>query len=152
MKTPNIEKRVRENNLGLRGWIYGGSYRIERYLFTLHRITGLGILVYLFLHIGVTWFKNDQAIWTMLMEFVEHPLIRTGEFFVYFGVIFHAINGIRLIIGEFGCLLGKPTLPIYPYPLAMLRQRPILVALMAITAVVVLYGAADLFRDLFICS
>jgi len=152
MKTPNIERKVRGNNLGLRGWIYGGSYRIERYLFTLHRLTGLGILLYLLIHIGITWFKNDPAVWTTLMQFLEHPFFRVGEYCVFFGVSFHAMNGIRLIIGEFGYLLGKPTLPIYPYPLAMLRQRPILVALMLLTAVVTLYGGFDLFRDLFIHS
>ncbi len=152
MKSPNIEKKVCENKLGLRGWVYAGSYRIERYLYTLHRVTGLGVLVYLLLHIAVTWFKNDPGIWTTLMEIVKHPLIRLGEYCVFFGVAFHAINGIRLIIGEFGYLLGKPVLPVYPYPLAMLRQRPMLVALMLITAVVVLYGAFDVFRDLFIHS
>jgi succinate dehydrogenase / fumarate reductase cytochrome b subunit len=152
MKSPKVDRKLYSNKLGLLGWVYGGSYRTERYLYTLHRVTGLGILVYLLMHIAVTWFKNDPVMWTRLMQIVEHPLLRMGEYCVFFGVFFHALNGIRLIIGEFGLMLGKPVLPVYPYPLALLRQRPLMVALMAVTAVVVLYGAFDVFRDLFMHS
>ena len=37
--------------IGIRGWVYAGRYGLERYAYTLHRITGLGLLLYFILHI-----------------------------------------------------------------------------------------------------
>lgn len=145
MKTPDIKVNTIPNRMGIFGWLYGGKYGIERYLFTLHRVTGLGILVYLMMHIGVTWFKNDPVIWNKLMSILENPMIRLGEFCVFFGVIFHAMNGIRLIICEFGFKLGKPERPVYPYTNAMSRQRPFMIGLMILTAIIIIYGAAEMF-------
>jgi succinate dehydrogenase / fumarate reductase, cytochrome b subunit len=145
MKTPETERKGLPNNLGITGWVYAGSYRLERYLYTLHRVTGLGVLVYLLMHIGVTWFKNDPVMWTFIMGFLEHPFFKVGEYMVYFGVVFHGLNGIRLIIGEFGYMLGSPRLPVYPYPLALLRQRPLLAVLMVITGIIVILGAVNIF-------
>jgi succinate dehydrogenase / fumarate reductase, cytochrome b subunit len=144
MKTPHTEKKLYDNLLGVKGWLYGGPYGLERYLYTLHRVTGLGVLVYLIMHIGVTWFKNDPDRWVECMAVLDNPFFKCGEYLVFFGVVFHAINGIRLIIGEFGYLLGKPKLPVYPYPLALLRQRPLALVLMLLMGILALYGFFDI--------
>ena len=34
------------NRLGLKGWVAGGRWGPDRYLYTLHRVTGLGLLLY----------------------------------------------------------------------------------------------------------
>jgi succinate dehydrogenase / fumarate reductase cytochrome b subunit len=47
-------KRFRENNLGIFGWLWAGNYRLERYLYTLHRITGLGLILFGIFHLTVT--------------------------------------------------------------------------------------------------
>ncbi len=144
MKTPQTEKKLWDNRIGIKGWVYGGPYRLERYLYTLHRVSGLGVLVYLMLHIGVTWFKNYPDIWDKLMVIAANPLILCGEYIVFAGVVFHALNGIRLIVGELGYMLGKPKLPVYPYPLALLRQRPLALVLMLLTGIIVSYGIFDI--------
>jgi succinate dehydrogenase / fumarate reductase cytochrome b subunit len=145
MKSPDIPRKTHPNKLGIFGWVYAGPYNIERYLYTLHRVTGLGVLLYLVMHIFLTWFKNDPEMWDTLMMLLNNPFARLGEYCVFFGVMFHAMNGIRLIIGELGYMMGKPERPIYPYPIAVLRQRPLLVVLMLLTAVFVVYGAIDIF-------
>ncbi|MDQ7824358.1 MAG: hypothetical protein RDV48_16265 [Candidatus Eremiobacteraeota bacterium] len=150
MKSPGISYHTHPNRMGITGWIYGGPYRLERFLYTIHRATGLGVLLYLVMHIGVTWFKNDPGTWKILMDMLEMPAFRFGEYIVFFGVVFHAINGIRLIVGEFGFLMGKPKMPVYPYPLALLRQRPFLVALMVITGILVIYGAIEIMGPMLI--
>jgi succinate dehydrogenase/fumarate reductase cytochrome b subunit len=40
------------------------------------------------------------------------------------GLIFHGLNGIRLILHEYGILLGKPKQPVYPYRPALKGRWP----------------------------
>jgi len=114
MKFPTTTARTRPNNFGFRGWVYAGRYGIERYLYTLQRITGLGVLIYLPLHIIVTGQKLDEASWNATMDFV-YRLGPYGEFLVFVGAVFHGLNGIRLLFTEFGYMLAKPARPVYPF-------------------------------------
>lgn len=146
MQFPAEKRNVYPQKLGLPGWAYAGKYRIERYFYTLHRLTGLGILLYLVLHIHVTAFKiKGQQAWETVMNAVGAPIFHLGEYALFVAVIFHVANGIRLIITQFGFLLGKPTRPVYPYPLAMMRQRPLMILLMAVAVIIIIYGGMDFF-------
>ena len=49
-----MAQKVFDNHLGIKGWAIGGRWSFERYLYTLHRLTGLGILAYFLMHIFVT--------------------------------------------------------------------------------------------------
>ena len=49
-----IASRGHPNRLGVRGWVGGGRWGLDRYLYSLHRITGLALLFYFLLHIVVT--------------------------------------------------------------------------------------------------
>jgi len=44
----------RQNLLGVKGWVYGGKYQLERYLYILHRVTGLGLLLFIMFHFTAT--------------------------------------------------------------------------------------------------
>ena len=146
MQFPTEKRKVYPYKLGLLGWAYAGKYRIERYLYTLHRLTGLGILLYLMLHIHVTGFKiKGPEAWESIMNAVGGTIFHLGEYALFAAVVFHAANGIRLILTQFGYLLGKPMRPVYPYPLAMMRQRPVMILLMALTVIIVIYGGMDFF-------
>ena len=59
-------KGPRQNYLGIGGWIWGGNYKLERYLYLLHRITGLGLLLFGLFHLtATTIFRvQGQAVWT----------------------------------------------------------------------------------------
>ncbi|HSW51366.1 MAG TPA: hypothetical protein VLH09_14370, partial [Bryobacteraceae bacterium] len=48
------EIRRYDNRLGVWGWLGGGRWGIERYAYILHRVTGIGILLYFLMHIVVT--------------------------------------------------------------------------------------------------
>lgn len=148
MKSPEIQRKTYANKAGIGSWIYGGLLgpeHAERYLYTIHRLTGLGVLVYLVMHIFVTWFKNEPEVWDYLMGMINTPAFHFGEYLVFFGVVFHAMNGIRLIVGELGYLLGDPRMPVYPYPIAAHRQRPFVLVMMLLTAVFAAYGAIEMF-------
>ena len=138
-------QQKRKNNLGIAGWIHGGRYGVDRYIYALHRVTGLGILFYFLLHIFVTGSRAGGAEkWESWMDFFgKNPLFAIGEFLVFLAFIFHAVNGIRLILVELGLLVGKPGLPAYPYGYSTLRQRPAMVVVSCIIVILAGIAAAD---------
>jgi succinate dehydrogenase / fumarate reductase cytochrome b subunit len=92
-----MESRGYPNRLGIRGWVGGGRWGFERYLYTLHRVTGLGLLLYLVLHIFVTSVRiYGPARWNAAMESVSGPVFKVGEYLVFLAFAFHAVNGVRL--------------------------------------------------------
>jgi succinate dehydrogenase / fumarate reductase cytochrome b subunit len=135
-----------KNDLGFRGWLSGGRYGLDRYAYTLHRLTGLGILAYFILHIFVTGARlGGPQQWDRRMALLAHPIFKVGEFLVFLAFAFHAINGIRLVLVELGCMLGKPGLPAYPYSYSTMRQKPLLVVAMAVAAALMIIGGADFY-------
>ena len=137
----------RKNRLGLGGWVVGGRYPIERYLYTLHRLTGLGILAYFLMHIVVTTTRvRGSVAWESIMSGFEGPFFKVGEFLVFAAFAFHALNGLRLVLTELGWGMGRPMLPIYPYKNAVRRSRPVFVAVMLIALVVLAIGGYDFMR------
>lgn len=127
--------------LGVRGWLYAGRYPAERYLYILHRISGLGLVLYLPLHVWVTTRRLEgPEVWEQTLATLRHPALVVGEFLVLAAFVFHALNGIRLLAGHLGYTLGRPGHPVYPYPIALHRQRPLAAVLMALAAVFVAVG------------
>lgn len=143
MKT---EKRFYKNNIGIWGWLGGGRYGIERYAYALHRLTGLGLLAYFILHIFVTGSRlSGPHGWEASMKSMEAPLFKLGEFLVFIGFAFHALNGIRLAMTELGLFLGKPARPVYPYRSSVLKQRPLMIVIMILAAIIIVAGGADFY-------
>ena len=137
--------KKRKNNLGIAGWIFGGRYGADRYAYALHRVTGLGMLFYFLLHIFVTGSRAGGAEkWEGWMNFfAQSPFFATGEFLVFLAFIFHAVNGIRLVLVELGLLVGKPGLPSYPYGYSTLRQRPIMIGFMCVVVILAIVAGVD---------
>ncbi|MBE3598672.1 MAG: succinate dehydrogenase, cytochrome b556 subunit [Limnochordaceae bacterium] len=127
--------------LGVKGWVYAGRYPLERYLYTLHRIAGLGLMLYLPLHVWVTGQRlKGPEVWERTMAALSTPVFRFGEFLVLAAFLFHALNGIRLLLGHLGYSLGRPATPVYPYPVALHRQRPLTSILMILAGVLIAVG------------
>jgi succinate dehydrogenase / fumarate reductase, cytochrome b subunit len=141
-----MQKRHRKNSLGIWGWLGGGRYGLERYAYSLHRITGLGILAYFLMHIFVTGSRlGGEQKWESTMAFFQQPIFKIGEFLVFLAFAFHAANGVRLILVELGYGLGKPARPVYPYRSSVMRQRPVMIAVMAVAALLAFLGGADFY-------
>ena len=138
--------KARRNKLGLIGWLGGGRYGFERYAYTLHRITGLALLVYFIMHIFVTGARiGGSEAWQTTMERYETPFFKLGEFLVFLAFAFHALNGVRLGLAELGVALGKPQRPVYPYRVSIHRQRPLFIAVMIVAALIMILGGADFY-------
>jgi len=140
------DARRHPNRLGVKGWAVGGRWGLERYLYTLHRVTGLGLLFYFLAHVVVT---SSRAFgpeeWSAAMAAVAGPVFRIAEFLVFAAFAFHALNGLRLVLVELGLATGKAEEPIYPYRTSVDVQRPLMVAAMVLVAVLVALGGYEFF-------
>ncbi len=135
-----------DNHLGIAGWLGGGRWGMERYLYTLHRVTGLGILLFFLMHIfesSVRIFGPES--WNAAMDFLKHPLFKVGEFVVVIGFAFHALNGLRLILIELGFAVGKAEEPVYPYKSSLNVQRPLAIVVMVVAAIFIVAGGLNIF-------
>ncbi len=135
----------RQNYLGVSGWVWAGNYKLERYLYLLHRITGLGMLLFLIFHlIETTFFRiQGQGVWEATMALLQQPWFEVGIYLVAVAFVYHALNGLRLILQELGFALGKPTPPIYPYKDALRKKRPWTLAMVAVIVILALVFLFD---------
>ena len=135
----------RQNYLGVSGWVWAGNYKLERYLYLLHRITGLGMLLFVIFHlIETTFFRiQGQGVWEATMALLQQPWFEVGIYLVAVAFVYHALNGLRLILQELGFLLGKPTPPIYPYKDALRKKRPWTLAMVAVIVILTLVFLFD---------
>ncbi len=134
----------RSNRQGIRGWLSGGRYGLERKLYILHRLTGLALIFYLPLHIYVTAARvKGEEQWDGTMATLHHPLFVFGEYLLFVAFAFHALNGLRLVLTELGYFIGEPQRPIYPHVTSVDRQRPLAIFIMVVFAAVILVAGYD---------
>lgn len=132
-----------DNRLGILGWAIKGKWGFERYLYTLHRITGLIILFYFLMHIIVTSLRAFGIyLWTEGNIF-HAPIFRIGEYIVFLAFVFHAFNGLRLFFVELGFFVGKPIEPVYPYKICLTEQRPLFFVMIIFAFIIGVMGTYE---------
>jgi succinate dehydrogenase / fumarate reductase cytochrome b subunit len=140
MEAASKQKAPLQNRLGIKGWAWAGRYKMERYLYTLHRITGFGLLAYVALHLVANGSRLwGQGSWESTMNFLGNPGFKVGEYLVMAAFIYHALNGGRLMLQHLGFTLGKPKPPIYPYVDSMRRRRPLTWVMLALIMGLAIY-------------
>lgn len=78
------------------------KYKIQsgNWAFLLHRLTGVLLIAYLLVHIYVLTGLYDPAAFAEEMEILTNPAVQMVEFMLFLPILFHSINGIRLVIIE----------------------------------------------------
>ncbi len=124
------EVAEKKNSLGfwrssINPWAVRTKDNPERLAFVFHRISGFLIIAFLLAHILETdspvWSQliyhvNGWTFWNHLMAIEAGLAFRVGEFIIAGAVLFHAPNGIRLLLSEFfGVGIGRPGDPKPPY-------------------------------------
>lgn len=82
----------------------GLTYRggVDMLMWGLHRLAGLGILLFLALHIvDIFLLAFGPEVFDELLVIYHHPVARVMEVFLLFAVLFHALNGLRIIVQDF---------------------------------------------------
>ena len=128
----------KENYLGTRGWIWGGNYKVERYLYTFHRLTALYLILFLIYHLIITtvYRIQGQSFWESVLLAQDNTGFKVVEYLVILAFTFHALNGLRLILLELGIVIGKPTRPIFPFRDELRKQRPLTYTITAVVGII----------------
>ena len=87
----------------------------------LHRVTGLGILLFLVIHVvetGIIIYSPE--FYDTALGLYKNPLFRLAELAIFFAVLYHAVNGTRIVFQDF-------------WPALMHRHRQLAVATAIIT-------------------
>lgn len=68
----------------------------------LHRLTGLGIFLFLALHIfDIYLILLGPEPFNTLSTIYHHPVARIGHIFLFFSLLWHAFNGARITLLDF---------------------------------------------------
>ena len=75
--------------------------RVGMFAWILHRLTGLALVGYLVVHIwGLKAITNPDA-YNALITTYHGPLYKVGEFLLLGAVVYHALNGMRIVLIDF---------------------------------------------------
>jgi len=76
--------------------------REGQWAWLLHRLTGIGVFLFLALHIfDIFLMSFGEEVFNELIFLYHQPWARVGHIFLFFGLLFHAFNGIRVTIMDF---------------------------------------------------
>jgi succinate dehydrogenase / fumarate reductase cytochrome b subunit len=81
---------------------------------------------------------QGQDVWETTMSILHNPWFKIGEYLVVIAFVYHALNGLRLILQELGFLMGRPIPPIYPYRDSLRKKRPWTIAMVAVIVILAL--------------
>jgi succinate dehydrogenase / fumarate reductase, cytochrome b subunit len=106
-------------------WFDARSRSAGMWAFALNRVTGLGLTVYLFLHLAVlsTLARGPEA-YDGFVALVKSPVFLFGEWLVVVAGFYHGLNGIRIVLTSFGIAV--------PYQKAMFFIILILTAIISL--------------------
>jgi len=89
----------------------------------LHRVTGLGVLLFLLLHIvDITLAGFGQKVYDDSITIFSSPIIRLVSLALIASVLYHAFNGVRIILIDF-------------WPAAHKYQRALFYAALALSVI-----------------
>jgi succinate dehydrogenase / fumarate reductase cytochrome b subunit len=81
----------------LRAWFDVRRRAVGSWAFALNRLTGLGLVLYLFLHLVIlSLLLRGEAGWDAFIRLARSPLFLTLDVVLIFGIVFHGLNGIRV--------------------------------------------------------
>ena len=83
-----VERTLQQERLGF-----------EAYVWAIHRITGLLLLIFIILHLcTLSSILKGEVAYDRILSFMESPIVKIGEIMILWVVFFHSLNGFRLIL------------------------------------------------------
>jgi succinate dehydrogenase / fumarate reductase cytochrome b subunit len=100
--------------------------------YALNRITGIGLVVYLYMHLGVlSMLARGQSSWDSFIALARSPFYLALDVILLAGILIHGLNGIRVALTGFDIGVGV--------------QKRLFVILMLISAAALVVAAAKIF-------
>ena len=117
---------------GVAGWLDPRGRRMGGLAFALNRITGLGLVVYLYLHLVIlSMLAQGPSAWDSFVDIALSPPFLALDVLLLTGMLIHGLNGIRVGLVGLGLVAS--------------RQKAMFLAFMAIALLVALAGALRIF-------
>jgi len=81
------------------GWFDPRGRAIGSWAFAANRITGLGLVFYLYLHLGVlSLLLAGESAWNDFIEIATTVVFLGLDVLLLFGILFHGLNGVRVAL------------------------------------------------------
>ena len=81
---------------------------IGQWSWVLHRLTGVGVALFLALHVvDTSWAVFYPDLYVKAIAAYQSPIFTIGEFGLVFAVVYHAFNGLRIIIFDWNPRLWR---------------------------------------------
>ncbi len=127
------EDRASPRRRGVYGWVDPRGRRLGHWAFILNRLTGLGILLYLGLHLVVlSMLATGPNAWDNFVSLALTPVFLSLDVILIFGLLLHGLNGIRVTLVGFGLVVD--------------RQKALFVSLMVIGAIILVVASLHIFE------
>ena len=76
--------------------------------FVLNRLTGLGVLAYLYLHLAVlSQLARGPEAWDAFVELASSPVVLVLDVVLVAALLLHAVNGLHLALVGLGVATGR---------------------------------------------
>lgn len=126
---PEISPRRR----GPWGWVDVRGRRLGQFAFILNRLTGLGVFLYLSIHLVVlSLLAGGPGSWDSFVSLALGPAFLSLDVLLIFGILVHGLNGIRVTLVGLGLVVD--------------RQRAMFVAFMIVGAIALVIAALRVFK------
>lgn len=87
----------------LLAWFDVRKRKVGSWAFALNRLTGIGLTVYLFLHLAVlSTLLQGEAGWNQFLAIAKSPWFLMLDVVLIFGILFHGLNGVRVALVGMG--------------------------------------------------
>ncbi|MBV8224687.1 MAG: hypothetical protein JO232_05805 [Verrucomicrobia bacterium] len=83
-------------------WFDVRRRRLGMWAYALNRITGIGLVVYLYLHLGVlSMLARGQSSWDSFVALARSPFYLALDVVLLAGILIHGLNGLRIALTGF---------------------------------------------------
>jgi len=115
------------------GWLDVRRRKLGMWAYALNRITGIGLVIYLYLHLGIlSLLLRGQAAWDSFIALARSPFYLALDVLLLAGILIHGLNGLRIALTGFGIGVGA--------------QKAVFIILMIVGAITIWVAALKIFH------
>jgi succinate dehydrogenase / fumarate reductase, cytochrome b subunit len=114
-------------------WLDVRRRKLGMWAYALNRITGIGLVIYLYLHLGIlSLLLRGQAAWDSFIALARSPFYLALDVLLLAGILIHGLNGLRIALTGFGIGVGA--------------QKAVFIILMIVSAITLWVAALKIFH------
>jgi len=92
----------------LSAWFDVRGHKTGSWAFALNRLTGIGLALYLFIHLAVlSTLLQGEAAWDDFIAMAKTPFFLALDVILLIGLVFHGLNGVRVALVGTGVAAEK---------------------------------------------